>query len=200
MSAHRTGFRRGFRGPPTSGYRASEIRGFHGRWRRFAVVAVVAFVAVDAYIGYRLLRDGSEIAPAPTAGAVEPVAQVEANDQGANAGRVQIGVPTISDRQVARLERQRERDERRGDGSRSDHGGSVASDAGGTVTTTSGSSSSTASSGSDDGPAADGSDEPVPTDDGTTDDVGGGSGGGGSSDGSDDDDDAGGGGPGGGGG
>jgi hypothetical protein len=203
MSAYRKGFRRGFSGLPTSRYRASKYRGLHGGWRRPAVIAVVAFVAVDAYLGYRLLRNWNETAPAPAVDAGEPVAEFDGDDQAADAERVQIGVPTISDRQVARLERQQERDERRGDGSRSDHEGSAVSDAGGTaVTTTSGSSSSTVTSGSDDAPPADsgGSDDPAPTDDGATDDGGGGSGGGDSSDGSGDDgDDGGGGGPGGGG-
>ncbi len=200
MSAYRKGFRRGFSGLPTSGYRASNARGRHGRWWRSAVIVIVAFVAVDAYLGYRLLRDGNETALGPIAGAVEPVAQGQGDDQGANAERVQIGVPTISDRQAARLERQREKDERREDRAGSHHGDLVASGAGTVVTTTSGSSSSTVSSSSGAGPSADsgGSGEPASTGDGAT--AGGGSGGGGSSNGSEDDgDDSGGGGPGGGG-
>jgi hypothetical protein len=186
MSARQgTGFGRGFRSLGAWRGRIPERRGFRSRGRRLAVVAIAGIVVADAFLAYLVLRDRPEPTRVEPAGMAKPAAVSDTASPDLSAERVQIGIPTLSDRQVARQDR--EDKERRNDGARSQDrpgagGGSATVAAGSSSSSSSSSGSSSGGSTSTGGSTGGGSTGDEGSDDGDTGTGTGGSGGGGSGD------------------
>jgi hypothetical protein len=142
-------------------------------------------VVADAFLAYLVVRDRSEPTPVEPAGVAKPAAVSDTGSPDLSAERVQIGIPTLSDRQVARQDR--EDKERRNDGARSQDrpgagGGSATVAAGSSSSSSSSSGSSSGGSTSTGGSTGGGSTGDEGSDDADTGTGTGGSGGGGSGD------------------